>query len=98
MSSSCSGTGWGRARRSNRLASWGSRRTAWGAGAAGLTRHFRRGLDGGLEIVLMEGIGVVRGSEELQAFEKDRIFASAQGPRKNCARAGTIGYETHDLL
>jgi hypothetical protein len=46
----------------------------------------------------MEGIGVVRGSEELQAFEKDRIFASAQGPRKNCARAGTIGYETHDLL
>lgn len=46
----------------------------------------------------MEGIGVVGGGgsdadgEELQ---KDRIFASAQGPRKNCAQAGTIGFETH---
>jgi len=38
----------------------------------------------------MEGIGVVGGGgsdvdgEELQTFEKDRIFASAQGPRKIC--------------
>ena len=50
----------------------------------------------------MEGIGVVGGGgsdanvdgEELQEFEKDRIFASTQGPRENCARAETIGFET----
>ena len=51
----------------------------------------------------MEGIGVIGGDgsdtdgEELQAFEQDRIFASTQGPRKNCARTGTIGFETHAL-